>query len=103
MPERSLSIDPENLSAGDAHRHGHAQFLAGKDEETNGPAHCPLPPKLFPPWLLSEGRYFLELHPLARVRARESFDAFGELASVAGRSESPFSAFAGRDKLGGKE
>src|ERR1700676_2197878 len=100
MPGSSWSIDPENLSAGDAHRHGRAQFLAGKDDETNGPAHCPLPPKLFPPWLLSEGRYFLELHPLARVRARESFDAFGALAGRPGR---PFSAFAGRDKLGGKE
>jgi hypothetical protein len=75
-------------------------ILAGKDDETNGPAHCPLPPKLFPPWLLLEGRYFLELHPLARVRARESFDAFGVLA---GRPGKPFSAFAGRDKLGGKE
>jgi hypothetical protein len=57
-------------------------------------------PQTVPPWLLSEGRYFLELHPLARVRARESFDAFGVLA---GRPGKPFSAFAGRDKLGGKE
>src|ERR1700730_7819100 len=88
MPGRSWSIDPENLSAGDAHRHGHAQFLAGKDDETNGPAHCPLPPKLFPPWLLSKGRYFLELHPVARVRARESFCRIWRVGGAARKAPS---------------
>jgi len=51
-----------------------------------------------------EGFLCPELHPLARVRARESFAASRPVgATLPGGMENPFLAFAGRDKLIGKE
>jgi hypothetical protein len=71
IADKSRLINPNNISAGDARRRDHAQSTG--DSEIDGSSHGSAPLDLLPSLSLRKGGYFIELHPLAPVRAIESF------------------------------
>jgi hypothetical protein len=98
-----MTVSPRHLSAGDARRRVHAQLHAGYHNEAGFPRMVRSSRSRRSP-AFSGGLLFVELHPLARDRARESFAAYLPILRPAPVTpESLFSVLSARDMLTVKE